>query len=136
MEGPWRRGAGNRGRSIAAIVAHMQGVPRMFTRMGSARPGPPSLDRNRSTPVEARRALRQSTEALAGLFETATAARQMRVKGTPRRLVNMLVYLMLHDAHHRGQISATEPCRASRLYLQNMIGSERRTLFLIEGVKS
>src|SRR5438093_5767356 len=50
-----------RGRSIAAIVAHMQGVRRTFARMGGARPGPPALDRQRSTQAQARRALRQST---------------------------------------------------------------------------
>jgi uncharacterized damage-inducible protein DinB len=93
-----------RGRSIAAIVAHMQSVRRTFARMGGARPGPPSLDRNASTPLQAQKALHQSTEDLARLFETAFAARQARVKGMPRRAVNMLAYLIQHDAHHRGQI--------------------------------
>ena len=54
-----------RGRSIVAIVAHMQGVRRTFARMGGARPGPPSLDRQTVTPAQARRALRQSTDDLA-----------------------------------------------------------------------
>ena len=93
-----------RGRTIAAVVAHMQSVRRTFARLGGVRPGPPSLDRTRSTPVQARRALRQSTNDLAHLFETAFADRQARVKGMPRRVVNMLTYLLQHDAHHRGQI--------------------------------
>jgi uncharacterized damage-inducible protein DinB len=93
-----------RGRSIAAIVAHMQSVRRMFARMGGARPGPRPLDRLRSTPVQAQRALRESTEVLARLFEAAIVARRARVNGMPRRVVNMMAYLMEHDAHHRGQI--------------------------------
>jgi len=95
---------GGRGRSIAAIVAHMQSVRRMFARAGGARPGPASLDRLRSTPLQARRALRESTDVRAGLFERAMKARHARVKGMPRRIVNMIAYTMQHDAHHRGQI--------------------------------
>jgi len=93
-----------RGRSIAAIVAHMQGVRRTFARMGGARPGPPSLDRHTATQAQARRALEQSTDDLARLFESALQARQARVKGIPRRVIDMLTYLIQHDAHHRGQI--------------------------------
>jgi len=93
-----------RGRSMAAIVAHMQGVRRTFARMGGARPGPPPLDRLRSTPLQAQRALRHSTDDLVRLFESAFDVRQARVSGMPRRVVNMLAYLMQHDAHHRGQI--------------------------------
>jgi uncharacterized damage-inducible protein DinB len=93
-----------RGRTIAAIVAHMQSVRRTFARMGGARPGPPALEKQRVTPDEASRALRQSTDDLARLFEAAFAARRARVKGMPRRAIDMLTYLMQHDAHHRGQI--------------------------------
>jgi len=39
-----------------------------------------------------------------GQFETALDARHARVKGMSRRMVDMLAYLMQHDAHHRGQI--------------------------------
>lgn len=95
-----------RGRSIAAIVAHMQGVRRTFARMGGARAPGASLDRRRVTRAQAQAALRASTRALARAFSAAFADRRARVRGQPRRAVDMLTYLMQHDAHHRGQISA------------------------------
>src|SRR5262245_41141711 len=87
----WRMpNPGGRGRTIAAVVAHIQGVRRTFARVGGVRPGPPSLDRLRVTPQEAVRALRQSAADLASLFESALASRQARVKGQPRRVIDML----------------------------------------------
>ena len=101
----WRMSPpGGRGRTIAAIVAHMQSVRRIFARMGGARPGPPPLDRRTVTPARARKALRQSTNQLASLFERAFQTDRARVKGMPRRAVDMLIYLVQHDAHHRGQM--------------------------------
>ena len=91
-----------RGRSIAAIVAHIQSVRCTFARMGGARPTP--LDRRTVTPARAQKAIRQSTDQLTSLFESAFRAGQARVKGMPRRAMDMLVYLLQHDAHHRGQI--------------------------------
>ena len=94
-----------RGRSIAAIVAHMQGLRRTFARLAGVKPGPPSLDAKRSTPLQARRAMRRTNDDLCGLFDKAFDAQQARIKGMPRRAVSMLTYLMQHDAHHRGQIT-------------------------------
>ena len=91
------------GRTVAAIVAHMQSVRRTFARMGGA-PPTPSLDRLRATPAEARRALKQSRLALTAMFRSALGDGRGRVKGMPRRTVDMMLYLLQHEAHHRGQI--------------------------------
>lgn len=95
-----------RGRSIAAIVAHMQSVRRTFARMAGLRGIGDTLDRRTASRAEAQAALRASTAALASAFSDAFTSNRARVKGQPRRAVNMLVYLIQHDAHHRGQITA------------------------------
>ena len=93
-----------RGRSIAAIVAHIQSVRRTFARMGGAQPAGVSLDRRRVTRAQAQAAIRASTRGLAKVFAAAFEDGRARVTGQPRRAVNMLTYLIQHDAHHRGQI--------------------------------
>ena len=100
----WRLPApAGRGRTIAAMAAHIHGVRKTFAKMGGATVGP-SLDRMRVTPVQARRALRQINDTLAALFRESLARSESRVKGMPRRSINMIAYLSDHDAHHRGQI--------------------------------
>ena len=64
----------------------------------------PPLDSASLTPAQARRALRQSRKALVELFKEALANDKARVKGMPRRTVNMMLYLIQHDTHHGGQI--------------------------------
>lgn len=91
------------GRTIAAIVTHVHGLRKMIAKMGGARVGP-SLDRKSVTPVEARRALQQINDALTTMFRESLGRGEARVKGVSRRTVNIMHYLMQHDAHHRGQI--------------------------------
>jgi uncharacterized damage-inducible protein DinB len=106
---------GGEGRSIAAIMAHMQSVRRTFAKMGGADPAPPSLDRAGSTPAQARRALEQSRQALLGLFAASLDRGEAKVKGMPRRTVNMMLYLVQHDTHHRGQICTLARALGHRL---------------------
>jgi uncharacterized damage-inducible protein DinB len=101
----WRAAPpGGKARSIAGIVAHMQGVRRTFAKMGGVEPAPVALDRSTVTPAQALPAFRQSRTALNGLFRESLDRGEARIKGLPRRTVNMMIYLIQHDTHHRGQI--------------------------------
>lgn len=91
------------GRTIAAVVTHVHGLRKMIAKMGGATVGP-SLDRKRVTPAEARRALQQINDTLTTMFRESLGRGEARVKGISRRTVNIMQYLMQHDAHHRGQI--------------------------------
>lgn len=92
------------GRTIAATAAHIHGLRKTFAKMGGAAAVPP-LDRKTVTPIEARRALHEVNDVLIAQFRESLAAGDARIKGMPRRSVEMIFYFTQHDAHHRGQIT-------------------------------
>jgi uncharacterized damage-inducible protein DinB len=94
-----------KGRTIAAIVAHMHNVRLMWLK--SAAPGsaiPEQLDRHEVTAKQALAALEKSHSAIAAVLETALAG-DGRVRSFRPDAAGFLAYLISHDAHHRGQIS-------------------------------
>jgi uncharacterized damage-inducible protein DinB len=93
----------NKGREIAAIVAHMHNVRVMWLKVAGGEV-PEQLDRHRVTPAQARKALEASREALREVLQGALAT-DGRVKGFRPDVAGFFGYLISHDAHHRGQIT-------------------------------
>jgi uncharacterized damage-inducible protein DinB len=93
-----------KGRTIAAIVAHLHNVRLMWLKAAAKGSEiPQQLDRTRVTPVQAARALEQSREALSAVLQSALLSGG-RVKGFRPDVAGFFGYLIAHDAHHRGQI--------------------------------
>lgn len=95
---------GGKGRSIAAIVAHMHNVRVMWLKAVKFESIPDQLDRGSVTPDQAVRALDSSREALNSIIRDALET-DGRVKGFRPDAAGFLGYLIAHDAHHRGQIA-------------------------------
>ena len=93
-----------KGRTVAAIVAHMHNVRVMWLKAAKAEDIPPQLDRTIVTPSQALRALEASRHALSVVLSRALQS-DGRVKGFRPDVAGFLGYLIAHDAHHRGQIT-------------------------------
>ena len=94
---------GGKGRTIAAIVAHIHNVRRMWLKAtGGAVPD--ELDRLKVTRQSALVALDASRDALADVVRNA-ATTDGRVKGFKPDVAGFLGYHVSHEAHHRGQIA-------------------------------
>jgi uncharacterized damage-inducible protein DinB len=93
-----------RGRTIAAIIAHMHNVRVMWLKAVKAADLPDQLDRATVTPVQANRALERSRSALCEVMSQALSS-DGRVKGFRPDVAGFFAYLIAHDAHHRGQIA-------------------------------
>jgi len=101
----WKaRPAGERGRTIAAIVAHMHNVRVMWLKAAKAEEIPEQLDRTTVTPTGAMRALESSRHALSVIISRAVDSNG-RIRSFRPDVVGFVGYLIAHDAHHRGQIA-------------------------------
>jgi uncharacterized damage-inducible protein DinB len=93
-----------KGRTIAAIVAHMHNVRVMWLKAAKAEEIPAQLDRATVTPSQALRALEASRQALSVVMSRAMEGNG-RVKSFRPDVAGFFGYLIAHDAHHRGQIT-------------------------------
>jgi uncharacterized damage-inducible protein DinB len=95
---------GGKGRTIAAIVAHMHNVRVMWLKAAAkGSKVPDQLNRSSVTPAQATKALEQSRTALSVVLKSALES-DGRVKGFRPDVAGFFGYLIAHDAHHRGQI--------------------------------
>jgi uncharacterized damage-inducible protein DinB len=93
-----------KGRTIAAIVAHMHNVRVMWLKATKADEIPEQLDRATVTPALAANALEASRHGL-GVVISRALETDGRVKGFRPDVAGFFGYLIAHDAHHRGQIA-------------------------------
>jgi uncharacterized damage-inducible protein DinB len=93
-----------KGRTAAAIVAHMHNVRVMWLKAAAKGSKiPEQLDRTNVTPAQATKALEQSRTALTAVLKSALES-DGRVKGFRPDVAGFFGYLIAHDAHHRGQV--------------------------------
>ena len=104
---------GGNGRTIAAIVSHVHNIRRKWLRLSAPHIKLPAvLDRARCTQKQAQVALAESAALCSEMLTEALSKPQGRVETFLRdgwakpwpAGAAMLVYMISHDAHHRGQI--------------------------------
>jgi len=104
---------GNKGRTIAAIFAHVHNIRRKWLRLSAPHlqlPAP--LHLARCTPKQARAALAESAARCSEMLADALASPRSRIEmfrrdGWARPWIPgaaMFAYMITHDAHHRGQV--------------------------------
>ena len=93
-----------KGRTVAAIVAHMHNVRVMWLKAAKSEEIPELLERATVTPKQATQALEHSRQALSLVINHALES-DGRIKNFRPDVAAFVGYLIAHDAHHRGQIT-------------------------------
>jgi uncharacterized damage-inducible protein DinB len=93
-----------KGRTVAAIVAHMHNVRVMWLKAAKAGEIPEQLDRATVTPAQAIKALESSSVALQEIMRGALES-DGKIRSFKPDVAAFFGYLIAHDAHHRGQIT-------------------------------
>ena len=109
----WRAKAPGKTRTIAAIFTHMHNVRTKWIRLTAPHlKVPRQLNRAQCTPQQARAGLAKSAARCAEMLSEALGASGGRVENFRRDGwaqpwpvgVEMLCYMLSHEAHHRGQV--------------------------------
>jgi len=109
----WRAKPPGNVRSIAAIFTHMHNVRAKWVRLTAPHlKVPPQLNRAHCTPQQARAALAESAARCAEMLAEALGDSGSRIKTFCRdgwaqpwpAGLEMLAYMLSHEAHHRGQV--------------------------------
>jgi len=96
---------GGKGRTIAAMAAHIHNVRLMWLKSVSGSAGLPArLEGESCSKDQAAGALQESWRALETVLRAALSG-DGRVKGFKPDAAAFLAYLFAHDAHHRGQMA-------------------------------
>jgi uncharacterized damage-inducible protein DinB len=96
---------GGKGRTVAAIAAHMHNVRVMWLKAAAKESKiPEQLDKAKVTMKQAVAALEESREALSAVLKSALES-DGRIKGFKPDAAAFFGYLIAHDGHHRGQIA-------------------------------
>jgi uncharacterized damage-inducible protein DinB len=102
---------GGKGRTIAAIFAHVHNIRRKFLRLSALHMKlPRQLNRTRCSMHEAKTALAESARRCEEMLRGALLSgsiRAFRRDGWARAWppgAAMVVYMIVHEAHHRGQV--------------------------------
>ena len=104
-ESLWRADPpGGKGRTIAAIFAHINNVRGMWLKAAAVGHVPEKLEPRTCSREDVRAALVATGEACRALIETSLASGG-RIRSFKPDVVSFVGYLISHDSHHRGQIT-------------------------------